>query len=562
MLRRLSVRDFAIIEDVTIDFKDKMTVLTGETGAGKSLLIDTISLLLGSRADADMVRYGTSKAIIEGVFEENDKSILDLLESENIPYTDNITILREISTNNKNTIKINNTSVSLQVLKKISQVLADIHIQNDTIRLFNPDAYLEFIDPKNDKTFNKLLNNYTKSLLEYNNSYNQYEYILKGQKQTLDRLEYLEYEYKELSLLNLSSGLDIMLEDKVNKLKNYDKIFSSLKNSYDLLENDMFNLDNIYNAHKELAKISDYDSTYEQMSSSILDSYYILDEIKSNLSKDINSLDYDEEELNQALERLNEIDKAKEKYKKSLDELIDYTNKLKIEIDMVVDYDNILLEAKNNVIKDYELIKNSSLELSDYRKKLSKQIEKGITKECKDLDLDDTIFEIKFNDVKMEDPFNKSTFLNTGIDNVSFNISFNKGEPLKPLHKVASGGEMSRIMLAFKSYFSKQGTQNLMVFDEIDTGVSGQTAKKIALKMQEIAQSTQVLCITHLPQVASIGNFHKHIYKVLEDGRTKTQIKDLDRKERIEEIALMLSGDKLSLYALEHAESLLNENKN
>lgn len=561
MLKRLTVKDFAIIEDVTVDFNDKMTVLTGETGAGKSLLIDTISLLLGSRADTDMIRYGKDKSVIEGIFIENKPEISNLLNEAGIPILAEITILREINLNGKNPIKINGVGVSLQVLKKISQALADIHIQNDTIRLFNPDAYLDFIDPSSDDKFNKLLNSYTKALVDYNKGMSQYEHVEKGQKSTLDRLEYLEYEYNELNSLNLVIDEDTLLEEKINKLKNFDKIFSGLKEAYNFLDGEGFNLDNIYDSYKELSKLSDFDEEYSKMSQRILDSYYSLDEIKNNLYKNINNLDYDEKELDEAIERLNSLDNIKQKYKKSLEELIEYKDKIKIDIDMVIDYDNILNEAKAKVEALFSVLKQKASQLTEYRKKIAINIEKNITKECQDLDLEDTVFKIEFNEVKLLNPFDKQAFLPNGVDTVSFNISFNKGEPVKPLHKIASGGEMSRIMLAFKSYYSKNGTQGLMVFDEIDTGVSGQTAKKIAIKMKEISSYTQVLCITHLPQVASIGDYHKHIYKILEDNRTKTQIKDLTKQERIEEIALMLSGDKLSLYALEHAESLLNENK-
>lgn len=560
MLKRLIVKDFAIIEDVEVCFDKGMTVLTGETGAGKSLLIDTISLLLGERADTDMIRYTKDKAIIIGEFEDNSAKVKVLLEENLIPILGNIKILREINSNGKNVIKINDVSVSLQVLKKIAKSLADIHIQNDTVRLFNPDNYLSLIDPTNDDKFNDIINSYTLSLMEYNKEFNNYNHILNGKNEGLERLEFLKFEYEEINNLNLTKNIDVELEEKINKLKNFDKIFQTLKDTYYNLDNEMFNLDNIYSASKSLSKIKDYDVEYDTMTNQILDSYYILDEIKSKLEKDISNLDYDEDELNSLIKKLNEIDKIKDKYKKTVDELISYKNKLKLELDMVYDYDNLLDNAKNSVIKAYENLKSKALILSNERRKRAIKIENGITNECKELDLQDTIFKILFNDVLYDDPFNNKIFLNNGVDIVTFNITFNKGEPLRALHKVASGGEMSRIMLAFKSYFSKENTEGLMVFDEIDTGVSGQTAKKIAIKMKEISTYTQVLCITHLPQVASIGNYHKHIYKILEDGRTKTQIKDLTRKERIEEIALMLSGDKLSLYALEHAESLLNEN--
>ena len=242
---------------------------------------------------------------------------------------------------------------------------------------------------------------------------------------------------------------------------------------------------------------------YNDMAVKLLDSYYIIDEINSNLAYHIRNLDYDEEELDLLVSRLNEINKAKDKYKKSVHELIEYLNKITLDINMVIDYDNVLNESKNKVLNTYKKLVDSANKLSDYRKKLAKNISSGIVKECKDLDLENTQFEIEFINPSLDDPFNKSIFLPNGIDEVDFKVSFNKGEPPHSLSKVASGGEMSRMMLSFKSYFSRVNPIGLMVFDEIDTGVSGATAKKIAIKMKEIAERTQVLCITHLPQVAA-----------------------------------------------------------
>ena len=556
MLSRLTVKNFAIIEDLTVEFNKGMTVLTGETGAGKSLIIDTISLLLGSRADSDMIRYGSSSASILGVF-EYDTKLEDLFKKYNIPILDEISIYREIFDNSRNVIKINNLSVSLTILKKISALLADIHVQNDTYKLFDPERYLSFIDPFDDEKFDKLISKYTKSLYDYHQAINEYETIIKGQKTALDKLEYLQYELNEISSLNLYENIDVELEEKIAKLSNYDKIYSNLTDAYNSLENEISIIDNIYDAAKSLQKIEEYDLIYKDDSEKLFDSYYIIEEIKNNISSQINDLDYDEDELNSYNEQLNEINKIKDKYKKNVNELISYANDISLQIEMTTNYDNFLSITKDKCVELYNILVNDSKKITEYRKSLSKKLESGIINECIELDLENTRFEIQFNDVEYNDPFDKSIFNENGVDFVEFMISFNKGEPLKRLYKVASGGEMSRIMLAFKSYLASKSIVSLMVFDEIDTGVSGSTAKKIANKLHNISLSTQVLCITHLPQVAAIGDNHKKIYKLLENDRTYTQIKDLKLDERIEEIAMMLSGDKMSLYALEHAKSLL-----
>jgi len=556
MLEKLCVKNFAIIEDLNVSFDSSMIVLTGETGAGKSLIIDTISLILGARADADMIRYGCESARVECVF-TYDKSLDSLLEKYNIPKGEKINILREIFDNSKNVIKINNYSVSLTILKAIATRLADIHVQNDTYRLFNPESYLAILDPKADNKFNKLLNNYSIELYKYLEAIKEYEHVKDGQKTALERLEFLQYEKEELEALALEPNIDIELEEKIAKLSNYDKIFSSLTEAYNALENQYDPLDKLYDAAKMLEKISDFDSEYQDYSEKLMDSYYISTEIKDNISKQISLLDYDEDELNGYIERLNDIAKAKDKYKKSVNELIEYLKKITLDIEITTNYEEVLKECDLRCQNAFNSLASSSKLITDYRRKLADKLSAGIIKECRDLDLENTRFNIEFNNVDYSNYLNKSIFNETGVDEVSFMISFNKGEPLRSLHKFASGGEMSRMMLAFKSYMSKATNVSLMIFDEIDTGVSGSTAKKIANKMYEISKNVQVLCITHLPQVAAIGDFHKYIYKTEINDRTTTHIDDLDQTRRVEEIAMMLSGDKLSVYALEHAKELL-----
>ena len=557
MLEKLTVKNFVIIEDISVDFKSGMTVITGETGAGKSLIIDTINLLLGDRADNEMIRDGENYAYIEGVFSNTSKIDL-LLEKYDIKKQDKITIERIIS-NSKNQIKINGVSVTLQILKSISKLLADIHVQNDTIKLFNPDNYLDLVDPKNDTKFDKLLNQYTKSLYDYENAYKTYDVVLKGQKETLDRLEFLEYEKNEIEELELYPNIDKELEEEISKLENYDKISSNLIEAYNNLEsNDFSALESIYDAAKNLDRISGYDSKYAEFNEKLMDTYYISSEIKDEIRKEIDSLDYDEEELNIKQEKLNNITKAKDKYKKTVDELIEYYNKISLDISMVNNYDEVLKEKKEDLINKYNILIKYAKDLHDYRIKIAKKMEESIIKECIDLDLNNTLFEINIKNEPCDDPFNKSIFMPRGIDNVEFLVSFNKGESKRPLNKVASGGEASRIMLAFKAFFVNNTDVSVMIFDEIDTGVSGITAKKIANKMYEISKSIQVICITHLPQVAAKGDYHKFIYKEEINNRTYTKAIDLNEDKRIEEIATMLSGDTLSIYAIEHAKELLN----
>lgn len=559
MLKRLSVKNIAIIEDLTIDFSDHMTVLCGETGAGKSLIIDSISLLLGARADSDMVRYGESKAYIMGVFDYKNPNINDILDSLGIKSEDSLTIYREISTSGRNVIKVNDTPVTQQALKNIALYLADIHVQHDTFRLINPDTYLSFIDSKEDKAFQDSYNAYVISLSKYKGALKELLDIMKRHKSSQERLEFLIFERDELEALDLYPGKDIEIEEKISKLSNYDKIFKSLNEAYQNMESEYFSLDNIYNAYKALDDIRDYDKEYMEQADIIFDAYSNLTEAKSTIYKAIDSLDFDEDELNKLQDDLKAIDDCKAKYKKNLDELLKELADIKMEIALNEDFDSVIEEKNKNLSKLYDDAFAKAMALSNIRRKNAKLIEKAIEAECKDLDLKDCSFKVEFNEVEKKDIKDDSIFLDSGIDSVCFMISLNKGEPLKPLHKTASGGELSRIMLAFKSYFARKANLSLMVFDEIDTGVSGNAALEIAKKMKSISEYSQVLCITHLPSVASKADNQLLISKSYKDGRTTTKIKALNMDERVEEIAKMIGGNTLSSHFIEVAKEMLKQ---
>lgn len=558
MLKKLFVKNFAIIEDLKIEFNQGMTVLTGETGAGKSLLIDTIQLLLGGRADTDMIRYGESQATIVGSFSCHNEKIHTYLKDMSIPFEDNVLeIKREIKITGKNNIFINGINVSLMILKNIAIHLADLHVQNDTYKLFQAENYLDFIDPKEDTVFNNLMNKYTMSLAKYQDHYKTYQYIIKNQNKTKEKLEFLKYEIEELKALNLSEDIDIKLEEEIKKLRNFDKIFQNLSEAHHHLENEVFSIDAIYDAATNFGKISEYSEEYQGLKEKLTDIYYVLDETKNIIAKDLRNMDFDEDELNTLEEQHLRIEKAKAKYKKNVKELILYLNEITLQVDMVEDYDYILQEKYDLLGQAYKNLCDNGRTISDYRRKLALIIEKSIIKECQELELAEIDFKIEFEEIELNDPLQSSLFTEYGFDKVDFKISLNKGEPRKSLSKVASGGEMSRIMLAFKTYFAKTSKLELMVFDEIDTGISGVAAAQIAKKMKQISLTTQVLCITHLPQVAAIGDYHYFIYKVLEGDRTKTHLDILEYDDRIEQLAIMLSGNKISKYALEHARELL-----
>ena len=561
MLQMVRVKNFAIIEDIEVNFNKNMTVLTGQTGAGKSLIIDAISLILGARADLDMIRYGESESTITAVFNDLSSEALECINNLGYNFNSEITITRVISNTGKNVIKVNNQNVTLNQLKQIGLYLGDIHVQHDTYRLINKDNYLSFLDDFKDKTFLNHYNNYQVKRIKYLDALKKYNDCLKKSKDLSNKLEFLQFQKEELEALSLEEDIDLKLEAEIEKLSNFDKIFTNLNEAYQKISDDVFNLDSLYEAAMNLGKIKEFDPDYTSNHEALLDAYYQIEEIKSYLYKAKDALDFDPDYLDDLNSRLYEINKVKEKYKMSVNELIKYLADITLELSLITNFDEAIKELKNDIIiKHQDLVKTSNT-LRSYREKNARRCEKAIVKECVDLDLAHTKFEIIFNEVDLTDPFNSSIFLENGIDVVDFYISFNIGEPVKPLNKVASGGELSRIMLAFKAIYLEKNPLSFMVFDEIDSGVSGVTARKIAMKMHEISKRTQVLAITHLAQVAAIADTQLYIAKEEESKRTKTVVKQLSYDERITEIAIMLSGMELSSGILQTAKALLDSFK-
>lgn len=555
MLKKLHVKNFAIIDDISLDLEPGFTVLTGQTGAGKSLIIDSIGLLIGDRADSGQIRYGETKATILGIFDST-KEINDYLFNLGIEISNTITIQREI-TKTKSTAKINGSVVNIQMLKGLGSLLADIHTQNDTIRLINKDNYLNLIDPENDKKFNDLLAKYVIDYNNYHASLDEYRQILKSSDTEKDQLEYYEFIYKEISSLDLHKNEDIELEEKISKLKNFDKIFESLKKAINYLDNEYFNLDNVYKALEDINSIKEFDKNYNETASKLSEGYYNLDDALHDLKDYIKGLDYDQDELNNAQERLQIIDNLKLKYHHDLDGIIKYAADLKLKIDLVTNYDGLLKDKYEALSLKFKDLIRSGKVLSEYRQKRALIISQNIEQMLKELEINHAKFEISFVNKDFNDPLQSEVFMPSGIDEVDFLISTNLGEPLQSLVKVASGGEMSRIMLAFKAYFANESKLSLMVFDEIDTGVSGSVAFEIAKKIKQIANECQVIAITHLPQVASSADNQLYIYKEEVDGRTLTRVNKMNKSDRILQIAKMISGEKVSSFALEQAKDLL-----
>ena len=557
MLINLSVKNFAIIEDVNISFKSGLTVLTGETGAGKSLIIDSISLLLGERANSEMIRNGEEKATITGLFDFNNKRLSAYLDSLDIEHIDSkIEVNRTIS-NTKNVIRVNGKVISLNELKIIAKYLADIHEQFDMVKLLNKENYLDIVDGFKYDLINEYKDIYLSSLEKLKEKEKEYQSLVNQINDIKAKRDSYEYALKELTSFDLKEGEEEEIDEEIELLNNFDKIYELLQESKEIIEKD--SLSDIYSIKENINKLSKYQSEYVEVYEKINDHYYELEAIYEDLIKKTDRLDYDPKRLDDLIERKNSLSQLKKKYGKDTKELIEYQETLEKLLQSNEDLDISLKEKRDELSAQYDETYGYALNLSKVRQEVSLNIEKELMNNLKDLSLS-SIFKIVINTQKKDGNLSLSIFNENGIDDIDFYIETNIGEGLKPLSKVVSGGEMSRIMLAIKVLFIKSQKISTVIFDEIDTGISGEIAQKVALKIKEISLNTQVITITHLPQVASLSNSHIKISKEVKGNRTFTSIKELSLDEKIYEIALMISDGKVSEKQLEYAKEMVLSN--
>ncbi|QVK20304.1 DNA repair protein RecN [Mycoplasmatota bacterium] len=554
MLESIRIENFAIIDNTEINFKKGLTVLTGETGAGKTIIIDAIGLLLGERASLEMIRHGEKKAVIEGVFSFKNNKIKEKLYEFGIECEDKIIILRQLLASGNSTLRVNGTSITLSVLREITKYLIDIHLQHDTHRLIDPSNYIEILDGLD----NIDLSNYKLSLEKYKKHIKVYNDLMNSNDEMNRQVDYLKYQLEELMDANLSVIEEEKLNEDEKKYKNFDKIYQNIKDAYTYLY-DSNALQNIFSAKEKIAKLTEYSSDFKNSSESLENVYYELEEVINNLNKNLDYLDFNPEKLNMIQTRLNEINRLKRKYGKSVQELEKYLDELKTQINAYENKDESIEKILSKIESSFT---NLILEVKNIRNKrmqVARNLESQLTEHLKDLHLEKADFKVLFNEVDLSDKLNSNIFSNDGIDTLDFLISTNTGEPLKPLNKTASGGEISRIMLALKTILLKSQKLSTIIFDEIDSGVSGSVAHSIAKKVKLISKDTQVLLITHLPQVAAVADHHLFVSKHEMNGRTISKSIYLDEKEKIYEISKMLSNEKITNTAIQNAKELLNE---
>ncbi len=558
MLNKLSVKNFAIIEDIDVSFKDGLTVLTGETGAGKSLIIDCISLLLGERANLEMIRRGEEKAVIIGEFTFNNIYLSSLLNKLGVEFNDNTITINRVISQNRSSIKINDVSITLNDLKRISRYLADIHLQFDMTKLLNKENYLDIVDGFKADLIEEYKDKYVQSLTLLKEENEHYESLLRKAEEIKKNREFYEFDLKELKGLNLVEGEEEDIKNQITYLKNYDSIYSLLAEIRELIDKE--SLEDIYSIKDKVKELSSYQDEYNEITTRIDSAYYELEDIYDYLKKKFSHLDYNPNQLDELETRLQEITLIKKKHNKTVSELIAYQKELELLISSTGDDEILLKEEKEKLLSLFKQTYLYGEDLSKVRRQIAKSVIKELERHLEDLALKSK-FDIRIDSFTLPEGVDLSIFLSTGIDEVDFYIETNIGEGMKPLSKVISGGEASRIMLAFKTLFIKSNKVETVIFDEIDTGISGEIASKVAMKIYEISLSSQVITITHLPQVACLSKNHVKISKYSAKGRTFTKIQELSLDEKIYEIALMISEGKVTPSQLEYAKELVLKEK-
>ena len=538
MISTLHIKNIGIIDDLSINLNQGLNILTGETGAGKTLIIDSLGIISGERFSKEMIRKGEDHSFVE--------VCLYLPENENA-IDGNVIVSREIYSNGRNMCKINGRMVTVNELKEFMQNILDIHGQHDNQYLLNASTHIEYLD----NFSNKELNKYKEEYSELYNKYLQIKKELKNNygddKEKQRKLDLLKYQFEEISKANLKIGEDDDLESKREIILNSEKINENL-NIADLEVSEKA-IDSINNAIRALEKIESFDENYSRNLNALKSSYYDIQEIARDISGMREETYFDEEERQEVENRLDTIFSLKRKYGNTIEEIIKYGEELEKEIIQIENIDEINNKLKEELNDIKSKMYNISKKMDIIRNKYAKQLEENINKELVDLEMKNANLNVKVTFDETQE-YNKN-----GLNTVEFLIRTNIGEEAKPLVKIASGGEMSRIMLAIKNVLSNVDIVPVMVFDEIDTGISGVAAKSVGEKLKAISKKHQVLCVTHLASIAAKGDYNYFISKEVHNEKTSTNIKQLNEEETIKEIARISSGE-ITEISLQHAKEL------
>jgi len=560
LLISLHVKNIAIINEVEVFFKEHLNILTGETGAGKSIIIDSINIALGGKVNRELIRKDKEYALVELVFETKDAKVHSLFKKLGIDINDNQIIISRKIMSSRSISRINGETVTLAILESIGGLLIDIHGQYDSQSLLQKSFHLEYLDQFSKDKISNIKENLETKYKDYNKIKNEYQNAIKDEDKRLRELSFIEYELNEINEAQLLDGEDEELEEKFKKLSNASEIKEALEYAYECTGYNSTESagDLIGRSIKQLAKIADFDIEIKNYLSQLTDIEGLLNDFNNEISAYISEIESDYGLLDSVGKRLDTINHLKQKYGNTIPIIKEYSNQLQEKLDKFKNYDSYLENLERQLLSVEEELESLSSSLSLIRKSKSSDLTNKIKKE---------LVELNFIDVKFDMVFNKLDYYTpNGYDVGEFIISTNPGEPLKPLSKVASGGELSRIMLGIKSVLADKDNIETLIFDEIDAGISGRTAQKVSEQLNLIANHHQVICITHLAQIAAMADAHYIIEKVSDKKSTQTLIRQLNNNESVDELARIIGGveitDRTKESAIEMKDLAVNSKKN
>jgi DNA repair protein RecN (Recombination protein N) len=567
MLKSLQVIDYALIEKIDVEFGAGLNIITGETGAGKSILIDAMGLILGDRASTEVVRKGAAKSIVEGIFEvESNKKVKALLEENEIEFYPELIIRREISAKGTNRCFINDTPVPLTLIKDAGKLLVDLHGQHEHQSLLRNETHIEFLDEFGNLSID--LENYRKIFSELKASINELKTLKEKEISLKEKKDLYAFQINEIDAVSPAVDEEEKLLDELKVLENSEKLMALTSDVYqELYETESSLYDSLAKIKSKLEELTEIDKSFEDVNSECESALTLIKDIAVFVRSYNEKIDLEPAYTEEIRERLGSISMLKKKYGGSIKSVIEYRKKIGAEFELAENYADSILKLKEEIKQLRIKCGKLAQTLSEKRKKILQTVQKEVKKVLSVLGIPDSIFEVRITQTSAETDDELYVICNNknfaaglnGIDEVEFYISTNLGEDPKPLSKVASGGEVSRIMLSLKSILAKNDKLPLLIFDEIDTGVSGRIAAKVGEALKSLASYHQIIAITHLPQIAGLGDLHYSVEKITSGNRVISTIKKLNDKERMQEIAKLISGEAVTQTSLEGAKELLKK---
>ncbi len=553
MLSFLKIKNIALIDELNLEFSTGLNLLTGETGSGKSIIVDSLSALTGERISSDLIKSGETEARIEGLFSiDPNKELQEICDESGVEIDDEIIVRRELSATGKNRIFVNNQLVTQNFLRKIGTYLVDIHGQGEQATLFNQQTHLEILDEYAE--IENLREKAAETFQRFSSIQNELKSLHSDEAQKLQLLDVLQFQVKEIRRANLQPVEDEQLEEEKRRLNNSEKLSKLSDESYDLLyEAESATLTTLEKIVRRVRELSEFESSFQDYLESLDATEALLEDLAFAIRDFRGSLDFSPERLDEIELRLAEISRLKRKYGGSIESVSTHLTESEERLSRIEDASLTEKELQKKLEKAKQNYLKIALDLHDKRVKSAKKFEKNVEENLKAVSLEKARFEVRI----VADETDDKSFTAKGLDYIEFYFSANVGESVKPIAKVASGGETSRLMLILNTTTKLTTGGKTMVFDEIDAGIGGRVAEAVGLKLKELSKNQQVLCVTHQPQVASFATHHFVVSKETVGNKTKVFIKELDEKLRIEEIARMLAGEKITESARNHAKEMI-----